>query len=73
MAFKSSGRPCELTQLTIDDMRKLFINNIPATKAAKELRLSRQRVYYYYKMFTANGVERVPQPTVKEILENVTA
>lgn len=68
MAFKSPGRPCELTQLMIDDMKKLFINNVPATKAARALRLSRQRVYYYYKIFEENGTTRVTQPTIKEIL-----
>ena len=62
------GRPSSLSDSTIAEIELLYQHNIPAVDVARKYGLSRQQVYYYYKIFELKGVERQPQPTIEDVL-----
>ena len=69
MSAISPGRPSELPDDTITKLQILYKHNVPATVAANQFQLSRQRVYYYFKKFYQDNVARLPKPSIHDILQ----
>jgi len=69
MTYTSPGRPTELTKKQLAALRVLYKNNISAADAAKHLKVSRQRVYYYYN-HKFNHITQNYRPTIATLRES---
>jgi hypothetical protein len=72
MSYTHPGRPTELDDETLKKIEVLYCYNVPATRTARYLKLSRQRVYYYYKKLKFQGIEQKPALTPDKILARET-
>jgi hypothetical protein len=69
MPYKTQGRPRELSDSALLALQDMFRHRFTPVEAARALKISRQRVYYYYQKFSAQSLEQTPRPSLKELIE----
>ena len=67
--METLGRPTELTKAQLKLIKTAYENNISAPDVARHLGVTRQRVYYYFNKFKADGVKHQPKLTIDMFAE----